>query len=90
MNVFQLDGMNNHLYFQNIDRIEERQLCEEIVRKLSHLENIEIGDKQTGPTEDFYICKVNNQEFTLFLDITDGPFIYAEDNETIQIIKQII
>lgn len=65
--------------FTNFDRLDERELFDIIMQKLKKCNNIELGEKQIGPSEDLYECKIEGYEFTLFYDINYGASIYASD-----------
>lgn len=46
--------------------------------------DIVIGDKQTGPSEDIFDCSIKGKSFTLIYDIDYGTSIMSNDSETTQ------
>ena len=68
--------------YQSDARQDEAILFESIMKTLQNRAGVEIGRKQTGPSEDYYKCTIDGLEFTLFYDIDYGVSIYAEDSIT--------
>lgn len=84
MKVYQSNHNKSHLYFENPNHIDEESLFDEIVGILREDANVTVGQKQIGPSEDYYKCKINGNPFTLFYDIDDGALIHTNDMNTMQ------
>lgn len=77
--AYQSEIRAEEIGFTNFERLEERELFDIIMQKLKKCNNIELGKKQIGPSEDLYECKIEGHEFTLFYDIDYGTSIYASE-----------
>nr|WP_314460709.1 hypothetical protein [uncultured Clostridium sp.] len=84
MRTYQMNGKPEILEFTNYERLDEEKLFSNVYEKLKENSDISIGEKKTGPSEDFYKCTLLGSPFTLFFDIDYGPSIYAESPEVIQ------
>lgn len=84
MRTYQMNGKPEILEFTNFERIDEEKLFSNVYERLKENSDISVGEKQTGPSEDFYKCTLSGLPFTLFCDIDYGPSIYTESPEVIQ------
>ena len=87
MKTFQLQGEMNTLEFTNYERIAEVDLLNRILQALKDNPNMKVGEKQIGPSEDYYYCAFNENPFILYFDLNYGPSIYAKDVELISALK---
>lgn len=87
MKTYQITGRPEILEFTNYERIDEEELFSKVYERLKESPDIDMGKKQTGPSEDFYECTLSDVPFTLFYDIDYGPSIYAKSPE---VIKELI
>lgn len=84
MRTYQMNGRPEILEFTNYERMDEEKLFSNVYERLKENSDISIGEKQTGPSEDFYECTFSGSPFTLFFDIDYGPSVYAESPEVMQ------
>lgn len=84
MKTYQISGKPDVLEFTNYDREDEEVLFRKIYSILENSENIVMGSKRIGPSEDFYECKIYGLPFTLIYDVDYGTSIKAAKDKTIQ------
>lgn len=84
MKVYQLDNDPKRIYFTNYDRLDEDVIFQQIYSMLKKGKDIAVGEKQIGPSEDFYKCQIGYLPFILYYDIDYGTSIHAERKETIR------
>lgn len=87
MKTFQMDNNPNILEFTNYERIDEEEFFNSVLYRLKKNPNVEIGEKQVGPSEDYYNCKLQNLPFVLFFDIDYGTSIKSD---SLEVIKNLI
>lgn len=90
METFRLAGDNNRLYFKNFDRRPDDEEFAEVMKILKE-EGAIISDKYIAPDCDWYQnCKIGEETFDIIYTIDgDGTFLYAENSETIEILKSL-
>lgn len=88
MKTYQIDGKPNVLEFTNYQRISESELFQCVMETLRRKADVRIGEKQTGPSEDFYLCTLSGQPFTLLYDVDYGPSIHSKDLNVIQELQE--
>lgn len=84
MRIFQMNGRPDLLEFTNYERVDEEILFEQILEKLQCNPNVVIGERQIGPSEDFYNCSIGKFPFTLVYDLVYGPSVHSENPEAIK------
>lgn len=77
--AYQSEIRAEEIGFTNYEGIDESELFDIVVNQLNKCDDIKIGKKQVGPSEDFYECSVGGLEFTLFNDIDYSTSIYAKE-----------
>lgn len=90
MKTFQMPKDNKRLYFENLLRIPEDVLLEQVMKRLKTHPEIRIGKRMTGPSEDLYSCRLREESFSLWFDLEDGPEIHAEDPKLIEELRQYL
>lgn len=90
MKVSRISKQSNELIFINYKGLDEIEVFNNIKDILSNNELIQIGKKIIGPSEDFYKCKLNNNEFYLIYDIDYGGCICSENTLVLDELEIII
>lgn len=90
MRTFRLSGKPNHLEFTNYERKNEKVIFHEIMSLLQKNSDIAIGDKQTGPSEDYYECTISGLSFTLMNDINYGLSIYSKESKALEMLIEYL
>ena len=77
--AFQLKEREEYIEFTNYDNVDDILIFNEVMERLKQLPDVVVGRKRIGPWEDYYICKLDGNEFTVYYDIDYGDVtIYAE------------
>lgn len=76
--AYQSETRAEMIGFTNYERIDEDELFKFVLEKLKSIPEINIGEVQIDPSEDYYKCTISREEFTLFFDINYGVFIHAK------------
>ena len=59
----------------------------EILDVIQKNPEISVGEKMTGPSEDYYECVIHGEKFSLIFDLDYGPSIFADDRKVIKKLK---
>ena len=89
MKLYQMSNEPNRLGFTNYERIDEEILFQDILTQLKSDSRVEVGEKQIGPSEDYYYCNINGRPFILFFDIDYGTEIYSNDVDALRELKEM-
>lgn len=84
MRTFQTDERPDILEFTNYNRIDESELFKNILSKLQENPDVEIGEKEIGPSEDYYHCFLSGKPFMLIYDLDYGSRIWSDQPEVIE------
>jgi len=84
MKVFQMKNKPNEISFTNYNRVDEEIILQNALGLLQKNNNIIIGNKVTGPSEDIYNCSISQKPFTLIYDRNYGPSIVSDDQDVIK------
>lgn len=90
MNVFREPNQSNKLFFTNYKRIDEKTVFNNIKYILEQNPDIIINNKKTGPSEDIYECRLNDESFDLIYDIDYGGFIYSSSDKVIEKLEKLL
>lgn len=69
MKTFQMPKDNKRLYVENLLRIPEDVLLEQVIKRLKTHPEIRIGKRIMGPSEDLYSCRLREEPFSLWFDL---------------------
>lgn len=70
----------------NYERIDEAEIFNTVLNKLKTIPNVTIGEKQIGPSEDYFQCVIDGEPFTLFYDVGYGTSIYSDSERAREMI----
>lgn len=84
MKAIQLKSNSKAVEFTNYERIDEEELFEHVMSVLHKNPAVVIGEKQIGPSEDFYSCVISELPFILYYDIDYGTRICSDNPEALQ------
>lgn len=84
MKVFQTSNKPNEICFTNYNRVDEEIIFQNAMEILQRNEAVVIGEKNIGPSEDYYNCSIDGKPFTLFYDVNYGASIVSDDKAAIQ------
>ncbi len=90
MEVFRLSGVENHLYFKNLSRIDERVIFDNVTGILSKTPGIKFGEEQLFPYSDELWGEYNGVEIRLILDTEEGTELYCPDKDSLNQLEKII
>ena len=80
--AYQSEIRKEEVGFSNYERVDELSLFNEVFSRLNRMTNVIVGRKRIGPSEDYYDCKIDGKDFTLFYDIDYGVCVYATEETT--------
>ena len=78
------DDLSNYIYFQNYERIDESEIFNAIIEKLSADSNMLLGQTQELPYSLLKNCKLKDDSFDIILDNDYGAYIVATSNEVLK------
>ena len=81
-------GPEEKVGFRSNANIDDKVIFNEAIKRLRVIPGINVGRKQIGPWVDYYICKLDGHEFTVFFDIDYEDVTIHVENEVIR--KKII
>jgi hypothetical protein len=84
MKAFQTSNKPNVIGFTNYDRVDEGIIFQNAIEMLQSNETVIIGEKNIGPSEDYYKCSIDDKPFTFFYDVNYGASIVSDDKVAIQ------
>lgn len=90
MKTFQMNGKPEVIEFMNYDRISEKELFRQVFERLENLDEVTMGSKKIGPSEDIYECSFLGEPFTLFYDEDNGSSIYCDNLNTIHRLMKLL
>lgn len=90
MRVYRESKQPNKLFFTNYKRLDEFEVFTDIKDILVNSGFMEFGEKIMGPSEDVYICKMENNEFSLIYDIDYGGSIYCENKSILDKLEKLL
>lgn len=90
MKTFQMESRPNHLMLQNVERIDEAVVFNQVAQKLRGAPGVALGEVQESPYADIMAGKLHTAPFTLLLDLDYGTELYCEDGEARQKLKELI
>ena len=83
------DNLSDHIYFKNYERIDESQIFDAIIEKLSSVLDISMEQTEVLPYSLVKKCRWRSGFFEIILDDDYGASIFSEDSEMLKKIREI-
>ena len=84
--AYQSECRAEEIGFTNYERIDETEIFNTVLDKLKTIPNVTIGEKQIGPSEDYFQCVIDGEPFTLFYDVDYGTSIHSDSERAREMI----